>query len=265
MASCIIHVDGSSYKDPHNKKDHNIGLGWGIVAEHGNETYEATGGYATLRNHSMSNAHEDIALLHALQYMRDNGFSPQNTTIYCDDELLGHSPTYLAKENGRGYMAEKIEHRVIRAAKFIGQELLVPKIMDELHDVRMHKIKGHQGHVYQERVDYLAKWHAHVVVGNITEKLSFEKWLAKGLVIYMPPEEKVQPRLVDSPDDSLIALGLLDPPRNKEDVNGKLASALPYKPRVRIQYAHFVRTLLTCDENIMLENAALNATDSVSP
>lgn len=238
MPHCIIHVDGSSYPDPVTKKQN--GLGWGIVAEHGNETHEASGAYVASKSKGMNGAHEDIALLHALQYMRDNGFTPQDTSIYCDDELMGHAPTYLAKENYRGYLAEQIELRVVRAATFIGQIELVPRIMDELTNVVLHKVKGHQGHVYQERVDYLAKWNARKMLGDDTEQLPFEAWLKKGLVIYMPPEETATASTdvatpVDSP--SMADLGLADPKTPEGD-------AQVYKPRVRIQYAAFVKTLL---------------------
>lgn len=262
MASCIIHVDGSSYPKPLKKEQH--GLGWGLLAEHGNKTHEATGGYLTLTSHGMIGAHEDIALLHALQYMRDNGFSPKDTHIYCDDDLLGHAPTYLAKENFRGHMAGKIENRIKRAAKFIGHEMLVPKIMDELHDVRMYKVKGHQGHVYQERVNYLAKWHAHLVVGKITKKLSFEKWLAKGLLIYMATKKEPLLKKVNTPEKDLIALGLMDPPNSEMDAK-ELKSAMPYKPRVKTQYAPFVRTIYTAQEKIALNATYAAASESVSP
>lgn len=154
MSLCIIHVDGSFYSASTSTKK--SGLGWGIVAEHDDQTHEACGGYAVSKNQGLNGAHEDIALLHALAYMRNHGFSPQNTHMYCDDQLMGHAPTYLAKENFLGYKAELIERRVTRAAQFIGQEALVPQIMQELQDVCLHKVKGHQGHVYQERVDYLA-------------------------------------------------------------------------------------------------------------
>lgn len=240
MANCIIHVDGSSYPDPITKKQN--GLGWGIVAEHANQTHEASGAYVAIKNQGMNGAHEDIALLHALKYMRTNGFAPESTSIYCDDDLTGHAPTYLAKENFRGYHAEKIERRVVRAATFIGQLELVPQIMDELTRVVLHKVKGHQGHVYQERVDYLAKWHARKALGSETEQLPFEAWLKKGLVIYMPPEEPVsKANSVLGETPSLADLGLADP----EDSPGVKE---PYKPRVRIQYAPFVRTLLAPED-----------------
>ena len=79
MASCIIHVDGSSCPDPIIKKQN--GLGWGIVAEHGDETHEASGAYIAIRSQGVNGAHEDIALLHALLYMRGHGFAPEDTSI----------------------------------------------------------------------------------------------------------------------------------------------------------------------------------------
>lgn len=234
MAHCIIHVDGSFYPDPLKKTQ--AAIGWGVVAEHDDRTHEACGGYSVSRNQGLNGAHEDIALLYALQYMRNHGFSPKDTSIYCDDDLMGHAPTYLAKENYRAYLAEQIERRVTRAAEFIGQEKLVPLIMDELHNVRMHKVKGHQGHVYQERVDYLAKWSAHTAVGQTAPQLAFEEWLIKGLVIYMPPEAA-------QPD--MVSLGLIDPPTDSLSTPTPQSVAnTPYKPRVRIQYAPFVRNLL---------------------
>ena len=236
MAHCIIHVDGSFYPDPNKKTQ--AAVGWGIVAEHNDQTHEACGGYAIRRNQGLNGAHEDIALLYALQYMRNHGFSPQETRIYCDDDLMGHAPTYLAKENFRTYMAEQVESRVKRAATFIGQDALVPQIMAELHNVRMHKIKGHQGHVYQERVDYLAKWSAHQAVGQQTPQLTFEKWLTKGLVIYMAPEPVAPP--------DMVFLGLMDPPADPLTAPAsQSAPNTPYKPRVRIEHAPFVRHLLS--------------------
>ena len=243
MSLCIIHVDGSFYSASTSTKK--SGLGWGIVAEHDDQTHEACGGYAVSKNQGLNGAHEDIALLHALAYMRNHGFSPQNTHMYCDDQLMGHAPTYLAKENFLGYKAELIERRVTRAAQFIGQEALVPQIMQELQDVCLHKVKGHQGHVYQERVDYLAKYGAHFSVGESPEKLTFEDWLHKGLVVYGPPESTpdiAQGAAVNggptaSEGPSLVDLGLEDP---------CVESGSPmtvYKPSVRIQYAPFVRTL----------------------
>lgn len=239
MTNCIIHVDGSSYPDPITKKRN--GLGWGIVALHDDESHESSGAYIGIKNQGMNGAHEDIALLHALQYMRDNGFAPESTSIYCDDDLMGHAPTYLAKGNYRGYQADLIERRVTRAATFIGQLDLVPKIMDELARAVVHKVKGHQGHVYQERVDYLAKWHARKMLGDQTEQLPFEAWLKKGLVVYMAPDESM-PKVADTEQGPNLAdLGLADPEPGSD-------AKTPSKPRVRIQYAAFVRTLLAPEE-----------------
>lgn len=243
MATCIIHVDGSSYSQ--SKEKTNTGLGWAIVAEHNNQTHEACGALAVKKNQGLNGAHEDIALLRALEYMRTHGFEPKNTSIYCDDELLGHAPTYLAKENYLGFKADKVAERVKKAAKCIGQTHLVEQILQELAQVKMHKVKGHQGHVYQERVDYLAKWSAHLVLGESQEKLAFEKWLQKGLVIYGPPDAPTPvpaPIELDNPapagqEPSLVDLGLEDP-------SVESGPAVPvYKPSVRIQYAPFARTL----------------------
>ena len=243
MANCIIHVDGSSYSQ--SKKKTYTGLGWAIVAEHNNQTHEACGALTVKKIQGLNGAHEDIALLRALEYMRSNGFHPQNTSIYCDDDLLGHAPTYLAKENYLGFKAEKVAERVNKAAKCIGQTHLVDLILQELAQVKMHKVKGHQGHVYQERVDYLAKWSAHLVLGESQEKLTFEHWLRKGLVIYGPPETTpTAPALPTGEEEaptlegpSLVDLGLEDP-------SAEGAPTPPvYKPSVRNQYAPFARTL----------------------
>ena len=240
MANCIIHVDGSSYPDPITKKQN--GLGWGIVALHDDQNHEASGAYVAQKHQGMHGTHEDIALLHALQYMRDHGFAPESTSIYCDDDLMGHAPTYLAKENFRGNHAASIERRLTKAAAFIGQQDLVPLIMDELARAVVHKVKGHQGHVYQERVDYLAKWHARKALGDTAEQLPFEAWLKKGLVVYMAPAEPAEPKDVADTSDApnLADLGLADPEPTPD-------AREPYKPRVRIQYAAFVRTLLAND------------------
>ena len=235
MASCIIHIDGSFY--PHTSEKSHAALGWGILAEHDDQTHEACGGHRVRRNQGLNGAHEDVALLYALQYMRERGFPPQKTSIYCDDELMGHAPTYLAKENFRAHMTEQVERRVKRAAQFIGHDTLVPQIMEELHSVRMHKVKGHQGHVYQERVNYLAKWSAHQAVGESTTQLPFEDWLKKGLVIYMSPE----------PD--LVALGLTDPLPDALGTQPEKPTAKSLcKPRVRIEHAPFVHNLLSLQE-----------------
>lgn len=247
MANCIIHVDGSSYSQ--SKEKTSTGLGWAIVAEHNNQTHEACGALAVKKNQGLNGAHEDIALLRALEYMRTNGFHPRNTSIYCDDELLGHAPTYLAKENYLGFKADKVAERVKKAAKCIGQTHLVDQILQELAQVKMHKVKGHQGHVYQERVDYLAKWSAHLVLGESQEKLTFEHWLRKGLVIYGPPETTpTAPALLASEEEtpvhegpSLVDLGLEDPSAESAP------TPAVYKPSVRIQYAPFARTLDDAD------------------
>ena len=225
MNTCIIHVDGSYCSSTTTKNKH--GLGWGLVAEHHDRTHEKHGGYLVQKNQDLNGAHEDIALFHALQYMRGHGFTPQTTHIYCDDDLLGYAPTYLAKENYQRHKAELIEKRIARAASFTNQTNLVPLIMEELRTVRLNKVKGHQGHVYQERVNYLAKWSAHLAVGKKTKRLSFGKWLDKGFTIYMPPEK---------PHPTLVELGLVDAKSHTD-------TTTPYKPRIRVEYAAFVRTI----------------------
>lgn len=229
MSSCIIHVDGSYYPASDSKKQN--GLGWGIIAQHDNQDHESAGGYATSRHQSMNGAHEDIAMIHALQYLHKHDFDPQHTSIYSDDDLLGHAPTYLAKENYRGHYADIIRTRLTRAATFTGFGHDIDNMLRTLTQVRMHKVKGHQGHVYQERVNYLAKHQAHEAVGETLSFLPFEDWLKQGLVVYT--SSKMKPS--DEREYILDALGIA--PEKTTPSKGA-------PPQSKIVHAPFVKNLL---------------------
>lgn len=232
MAACIIHVDGSNCLSKDSKIRN--GLGWALVAQHDDQDHELSGGYATLQHQRMNGAHEDVALVHALHYLHEHGFDPHETSIFCDDELFGYAPTYLAPGNYRGHHANLIVQRITWAAAFVGIADEVPKMMETLAQVRMHKVKGHQGHVYQERVDYLAKKQAHAAVGNITPILTFDAWLKKGLVVYTAPQ-------VTDPDERariLDALGLT----SEQELPPQLM------PQAKVIHAPFVQHLFATQE-----------------
>lgn len=205
--SCILYLDGSSLK---RSKQKTWGVGWGIVALHSNAMHEIGGSYLGGTSAALSIAHEDVALVHGLQYMREQGFKPENTCIYSDDDIMGHAPTYLAQENFLQRKAACVEERLAHAAKRANQVHEIPQMLDDLARVRMHKIKGHQGHIYQERVDYIAKWHAYAGINEDKTFLPFDDWLLGGLIVYAPNPD-LQGRIQEPNIGSVVYAPFVNP------------------------------------------------------
>lgn len=175
MTNTIIHVDGSCY----NKKY----IGWGMLLLRNNEHVEQHGHVVS---YHLSGEHETLAISHAIAYCYERGIPPQDISCYCDDELLGYAPTYLHPDNYKALRRDQIIQRMNKV-----QELcfpLMPSSVFEyyLKEMRITKLKGHKNEVYQERVNFLAKYESTTAGGLLKEFEDYDTWLNKGFINYGP-------------------------------------------------------------------------------
>ena len=184
--STIIYVDGSHVRL--NTSLEGV-LGWGLIALHDDTLHEESGSLVIHRKQNLRGEHETLAMLHALRYIIENKIPANEVSIYCDDAILGHAPTFLYPGNYMGHKADLVINRLALIAKHTGYEESLPEMMALLSEVRVIKLKGHQQHVYQERVDYLANTRANIAAGDDQVELNFDDWLKKGILIYSSPDK----------------------------------------------------------------------------
>ncbi|MCE2964759.1 MAG: ribonuclease HI [Alphaproteobacteria bacterium] len=132
-----IHTDGSCLGNPGRG-------GWAALLQWGEHEKELTGGEA----HTTNNRMELTAALEALRALK----KPSTVDLYSDSQYLRNGITQWIhgwQKNGWKTAAKK---PVLNAD--IWQALLEA---EKPHTVRWHWVRGHDGHVENERVDALAR------------------------------------------------------------------------------------------------------------
>lgn len=191
----ILHVDGSSKQSKRlavtklGKMDRPRTIGWGLVALHDNGHHERSGAYRIQRTDSIFGMHEAVAIAEGIEYAYVQGFEPEDVAMYCDDDLLGYSPTYLHSPNQLWRKSDAIVDCMQKVLQYLepDNEVRLYRTLNYLRCMRMVKLKGHKMEVYQERADYLAGWESEQALYPESSSLSkkpFEQWLYDGFVVY---------------------------------------------------------------------------------
>lgn len=175
----ILHVDGSNVYVPKTTRQ---GIGWAVIACHDDELHEIHGGYEHHRNGPLTGCHEQIAFIEGVNYAYAKGFDFRDMTILCDDMLLGYAQTSLHPDNFSVLRADAVRARLAHVTSLLYDTQTVQRVLDAIEQASIHKLKGHNLDVYQERADYLAKAGARKVCGLSGETpLSYEAWLVEGI------------------------------------------------------------------------------------
>ncbi len=138
MKSVSIHTDGSCLGNPGPG-------GWGAVLTYGGKRREMSGGYVRTTNNRM----EILAVVEALRALRE----PCIVELWTDSQ-------YVAKAIKEGWLAKWKRNGWQTSAKKPVKNKDLWLLLDPLlgqHDVRFHWLKGHAGHVENERCDELAR------------------------------------------------------------------------------------------------------------
>lgn len=166
----------------------NYHVGWAFIAHHGGKSHEKYGHHLLKSN---GGYHEHIAMVQACLYAAEQGADPEQTSIITDDQEFGYAPMYLHEGN---FMKQHIHVKsrvrtAIQLAKLAVDDEVVLKY---LKHARIIKVKGHQGDVEQERVDYLARHASKVGFKNIPDgPLPYCEWQTRGRQRYTDPDTKV--------------------------------------------------------------------------
>jgi hypothetical protein len=188
----VLHVDGSSMV-PKGTKTHVFG--WGLVALHDDTHTECHGHIVSPVNSGLNGHHEQIAFVQGVLLARELGFGGQSwsgVSIFCDDLIFGSAPSHLHKDNFAPTRADQIHACLSRVTQLCFDQKAHDLTLDALMHARIVKVKGHSLHVYQERVDNLAKFGARQgagIVGMDEQPASMDDWLETGITTYANDSE----------------------------------------------------------------------------
>lgn len=184
--SLVIHVDGSSVSAPGNTH----AIGWAVIACHDDQLHERHGGLRYDPRGALKGAHEHVAFIEAVKYVSEKGFDFKNTTILCDDMLMGYAQSALHRDNFRGTEAAAVRARIAVVVSQLHSPETAQLVLDAIEHSTIHKLKGHSRMVYQERADYLAKEGARAACGIESDPLmGYEAWLQKGIRFFDPEKD----------------------------------------------------------------------------
>lgn len=193
----VLHIDGSHVKGKGSNGPAHV-LGWGIVALFNDQHVEVQS--ATFINARLNGYHEMIAFVEAAIFANARGYAPHEVTVYTDDETVGYAGSVLHPGNYQITKAEQLHLRLRELTDALYCDKTFSLVMDYLRESRLHKIRGHNCLVYQERADYLARTGAWNLVKQEKEQessLSFMEWLNQGIAYYTkssePPKVWVAP------------------------------------------------------------------------
>jgi ribonuclease HI len=182
----VLYVDGSYVRIPakgQGTRPTGI-LGWGLVALHDNRHIERSGTLHVDHRNRLSGYYELLGIVQAVLYLYENVLDLDTSVIYCDDSLYAYSQTYLDPNNGHVEKGRVIEERVKHLCDHMFNDQIFHMVMHAFKNVRMVKLKGHSGQVYQSRVDYLARTTAVNVSKGLPpryEHLRYFEWLQQGI------------------------------------------------------------------------------------
>lgn len=180
--SLVIHVDGSNVFAPNSDLE---AIGWAVIACHDDELNERHGAVLHKRRGPLTGYHEQVAFVEAVKYASENGFAFENTTILCDDQIMGYAQTALHQGNCRATEAAAVRARIARVVAELYPVGTVHMVLEAVEKATIHKLKGHSRMIYQERADYLAKHAARTVCELPTEPLlDYDAWLDTGIRFY---------------------------------------------------------------------------------
>lgn len=104
-------------------------------------------------------------------------------------QSFGYAATRLHPENYKPHWVEQLMQRLHTVASHAFDRSVIEPVLAAFRHSRIVKLKGHSLHVYQERVDYLARFAARRGVDGQpadAQPMSMEEWLASGIVHYAP-------------------------------------------------------------------------------
>jgi ribonuclease HI len=136
-----IYTDGSSLGNPGPG-------GWGMVVVENNKIIKEQGGYD---KDTTNNRMELMAVIESIKYLRKSDFL--NVTIYADSSyvLLGITSWIFNWEKNGWRTANKKE--------VLNQDLwkdLISLVRNYDNKINWEKVKGHSGHIYNDRADEIA-------------------------------------------------------------------------------------------------------------
>lgn len=180
--SLVIHVDGSNV---FVSKSDVEAIGWAVIACHDDELHERYGAVPHKRRGPLTGCHEQVAFVEAVKYAHEHGFAFENTTILCDDDIMGYAQTSLHEGNYKSTEASAVRARIARVVSQLYPVETVHLVLEAVEKATIHKLKGHSRMVYQERADYLAKHAARTLCELPTEPmLDYDAWLDAGIRFY---------------------------------------------------------------------------------
>lgn len=193
----VLHVDGSR---AHTEGRHLLALGWGLVALHDDQHHERQGNLVYTRDDPFTGYHEHLAVVQGILYAHELGIEFSNVTLFTDDQVFGYAQQRLHPENYRQAAGHALRTRL----RTLVNRLFPPEVFDlvlkALNEMLIVWVKGHQNHVYQERVDYLARTTARRCLGlEESPHLLYDEWLARGFVNYRFVENGAPERTVFFP------------------------------------------------------------------
>jgi ribonuclease HI len=177
----IVYMDGSSL---YHQSKRSPTLGWGLVALNGDDHIEASGAKTDLaRRHT--NSHELLAFAETVRFLKRARFDFSDIDFYTDDEMIAYSGFTLHPGN---YVSAKVVERFHEQLRFIVAEFYDESMYDDMLEAltkaTFHKVKGHDGIIYNMRVDYLAKHAAYRASGQNKTHHEFDEWLEQGFMEY---------------------------------------------------------------------------------
>lgn len=142
MKNIEIYTDGSSLGNPGKG-------GWGAVVVEGSKTVAEIGGY---EKDTTNNRMELMAVIESLKYIIKN--YPKDTVAICADStyVLGGVTTWIHNWEKNGW---KTANKKPVLNKDLWQELIT-LVRGSRGVLSWQKVKGHDGHVHNERADEIA-------------------------------------------------------------------------------------------------------------
>jgi len=152
MKNIEIYTDGSSLGNPGPG-------GYGVVVVSGDKMINEFGGYEKM---TTNNRMELLAVIESLKYIIKN-YVQDKVTIYADSAyVLGGVTTWIHNWEKNGW-------RTANKKEVLNQDLwkeLIKLVREFKGHLSWQKVKGHAGHVHNERADVIATTYASKQKGN---------------------------------------------------------------------------------------------------
>lgn len=166
----VLYVDGSC-----KSVGRAVVMGVGLVLLHNDSMVERS--FVLPGSDRGRSFHEHMAVAMGYDLLLEFGVDPMKSTMFCDDEVAGHASFWLHPGNYSKRYDEA--HTVVQAVKPDDRHF-----RNFLLNGRVVKLKGHSQEVYQERVDYLAKFAVRTGLGEYQDFIDYDDWLHAGFKKY---------------------------------------------------------------------------------